>query len=187
MPKIVKDEQVFRAVMQVMMARGYDGATTKRIAAAAGVSEVTLFRKFGSKAELVRQAVEYIAAQADFESVICYSGDVYADLYRIVERYRMLVGTYGDFMAVLIPEMRRHPELQSAMGRPMGVMQGIAALLARYQEEGVLRREHPLQAAAGLLAPLVFFAMARGTSLADQLPVVDVKAHVRLFLEGRWE
>ncbi len=54
MPKVIADMQIFQAVMEIIAARGYAGATTRQIAEAAGVSEVTLFRKYGSKAELVK-------------------------------------------------------------------------------------------------------------------------------------
>ncbi|GAB4524836.1 MAG: TetR/AcrR family transcriptional regulator [Anaerolineales bacterium] len=185
MPKIIRDEDVFRAVMQVIIARGYDGASTRQLAAAAGVSEVTLFRKYGNKAELVRRAVAHIAAEMNFETTVHYTGDVAADLRRVVERYQQLMSTYGRFMAVFLAEMRRHPELAEAMTRPMAVMQSIAALIARYQDEGVLRQENPIHSATALLGPLVYFAMARGTFFESQMPPMDPETHVRHFLEGR--
>ena len=52
MPKVVEDEKIYSAAMQTVIERGYSGATTKQIAGAADISEVTLFRKYGSKAEI---------------------------------------------------------------------------------------------------------------------------------------
>ncbi|RME48079.1 MAG: hypothetical protein D6796_06795 [Caldilineae bacterium] len=121
----------------------------------------------------------------NFEAAVRYTGDVTADLLRIVERYLMLMRAHGEFMAVLIPEMHRHPELRDAMARPLRVMQAIAELLARYQQKGVLRQEHPLHSAAALLGPLVYFAMARGTTFEAQIPPMKPETHVRHFLEGR--
>ena len=63
MPKILADEQIFSAVMQVVSSRGYSGSTTKQLADAANISEVTLFRKYGSKAQLVKQAISFILDQ----------------------------------------------------------------------------------------------------------------------------
>lgn len=185
MPKQVDEAQIFRAVMQEVLAKGYDGATTRAMARAAGVSEVTLFRRYGSKAGLVRRAVEFLAEQMRFEEVVAYTGDVEADLVRVVRRYQQLVAEYGDFLAVLIPEFRRHHELTPALAQPMAVMGRLAALLARYQEEGVLRPESPWHAVAGLLGPLVYFAMARGTLFEPPLPPLEAEEHVRRFLEGR--
>lgn len=185
MPKIVRDEDVFQAVMRVIIARGYAGATTRELAKAASVSEVTLYRKYGTKGQLVRQAIRAIADQMDLESVTRYSGDVHRDLLAIVTRYQKLAEQYGQFLAVLIPEIRRHPELVEALDRPMGIMRSIADLLARYQAEGVLQPEPPLHAVAALLGPLVYFAMIRDTAFAQQIPTIDLDQHVTHFLEGR--
>ena len=45
------------AAAQVFADSGYHGATTRRIAAAAGVNEIALFRHFGSKVVLLREAL----------------------------------------------------------------------------------------------------------------------------------
>lgn len=185
MPKIVRDERVFEVVMHAIMTRGYDRSTTRQMAKAAGVSEVTLFRKYGSKAELVTQALRTIAERVDFESVVQHSGDVFQDLLGIVRRYQELTATYGQFLSTLIPEMQRHPALRTAMERPLSVTRTIGALLVRYQEAGILRQEHPMHSVAALLGPLVYFAMARGTAFEAQIPPIDPAAHVRRFLEGR--
>src|SRR5690242_701028 len=50
-------EQLLTAALKVFAAAGTRGATTRRIAQEAGVNEVTLFRHFGSKEALIRQAV----------------------------------------------------------------------------------------------------------------------------------
>ena len=45
----ISDKQILDAALDVMAERGYTGATTRQMAAAAGINEVTLFRRFGSK------------------------------------------------------------------------------------------------------------------------------------------
>ena len=40
---------------------GYHGATTRRISVEAGVNEITLFRHFGSKDALLRDAIDHAA------------------------------------------------------------------------------------------------------------------------------
>ena len=72
MPKVIADLQIFQAVMETISERGYVGATTRQIADTAGVSEVTLFRKYGTKAELVKRAVAALIEQTDFESATHY-------------------------------------------------------------------------------------------------------------------
>src|SRR5574339_309511 len=50
-------EQLLQAALKVYSTSGVRGATTKRIAQAAGVNEVTLFRHFGSKDALLQEAL----------------------------------------------------------------------------------------------------------------------------------
>ena len=57
MPKIVKDEDIYSAVIQVITEKGYVGATTRQMAEAADVSEVTLFRKYGSRYDLYNRGI----------------------------------------------------------------------------------------------------------------------------------
>jgi len=56
--------RILDAAARVYAEYGYRGATTRRIAVAAGVNEVTLFRTFGSKAALIDEAVRSCAASA---------------------------------------------------------------------------------------------------------------------------
>jgi len=51
-------DKLILAAIDLIAEQGYDGTTTKEIAAAAGVSEVTLFRHFGSKQALLVAAFE---------------------------------------------------------------------------------------------------------------------------------
>jgi len=52
-------ERLLRAAREVFDAEGFRGATTRRIAARAGVNEVTLFRHFANKEELIGAALEW--------------------------------------------------------------------------------------------------------------------------------
>lgn len=185
MPKIIDDENVYRAAMQIVIERGFARATTKQIAEAAGVSEVTLFRKYASKSELVRQAIMATAEQMDFTGASNYTGDVAADLQRVVEAYQDLSAQHGQFITTLIGEIARHPELGDLLDAPLQLMEGVAALLARYQAEGFLQPELPLQAVAALLGPLMIANMIRQANAAVSLPPLDAARHVELFLNGR--
>jgi len=185
MPKIVRDEDIFRAVIRVIVLRGYAGATTKEMAEAANVSEMTLFRKYETKAQLVKLAISSIADQMDFESATQYSGDLYADLFAVVERYQNLASEYGHFLSVLMPDLGRYPEMAEVMERPMGIMRSVGMLVARYQAEGQLRVENPFHTVSALLGPLVYIPMLRGSVLDSNLPSMDLAEHVKNFLGGR--
>lgn len=50
------EEKILQATLTVLAREGYDKATTRKIADEAGVCELTLFRKFKNKENLVRSA-----------------------------------------------------------------------------------------------------------------------------------
>ncbi len=186
MPKIINDEQIYKAAMQVIMEKGYTGATTKQIAEVADISEVTLFRKYGNKAELIRQAITAMAEQLNFEAAARYTGDVEADLQRVVETYQGSAEKNGQFIYTIMSEIGRNPELAEVISTPMNMMRNIGQLLTRYQEEGVLKAEHPMHALAGLLGPLIATNMLRNATDEMLMPPPDLVNHVAVFLNGRF-
>ena len=55
-------DKLLEAAARVFAETGYRGATTRRIAHEAGVNEVTLFRHFGSKGDLIQEALHGFGA-----------------------------------------------------------------------------------------------------------------------------
>ena len=185
MPKIIEDVDIFQAVMKVVSVRGYSGATTREMAEAASVSEVTLFRKYGSKLELVKQAIAHIVKQSGFDEAISYTGDLEADLLRVVEAYRTSAMRYGLFFSALLADFTRHPELSESMNAPLTIFKSVGELIARYQDDGKLREEKPEHAVAALLGPLIYGNMISHAYPDGQYPPIHGKEHLKSFLSGR--
>lgn len=185
MPKVIDDEKIFNAVMQTIIERGYAGATTKVLADAASMSEVTLFRKFGSKSELVKRAIQALVERTDFESATRYTGDVHADLIRVLQAYQGSVVMHEKFFASLFSEISHNPELADSFSQPLALFRSIGELLSRYQKDGLLRKEHPSHAVASLLGPLVYTAMMRNSMPGNAIPPIDLEEHIGRYLEGR--
>ena len=186
MPKIITDMHIFQAVLEIIAERGYAGATTRQIAEFAGVSEVTLFRKYGTKAELVRRAIRALIEQTEFEASTQYTGDIRADLLRVLSAYQEAVIMHERFFFVLFAELNRTPELADSFSQPFGLFQSIGELLSRYQSEGVLKSENPLHSAASLLGPLIYFSMIAHSVGDTSMPSIELKIHIQHFLEGRF-
>jgi AcrR family transcriptional regulator len=185
MPKILNDEDIYRAVLETVIKQGYAGATTKQMAEAAEINEVTLFRKYGNKAQLVHLALGAMAADIDLEQAAIYTGDVSADLFRVVETYQETAEQYGQFFYNVLLEIPRHPDLAPSLDMPLNMINDVSDLLARYQADGVLVQEHPLQSVAALWGPLMITNMLRNVSPEVSLPPVDLARHVDQFLNGR--
>ncbi len=185
MPKIIANEEIFQAVLQVVSECGYARATTKQMAEAANVSEVTLFRKFDSKRQLIKQAVTSIITQTDFDTATQYSGDVSVDLLRVVQAYQDSAVKHGQFIFIMLSELPRYPELRDLLSSPFNIFASISKLIVRYQSEGVIRPEHPMHAIAALLGPLIYVSMTQKALAETSIPPLDLENHVANFLEGR--
>lgn len=183
MPKILDNEKIYQAVMQVVSERGYTGATTKQMADAADISEVTLFRKYSSKAQLVKEAISSIIGQTNLVSAVQYTGDINADLTRIVEAYQDLVVKHGDFITSLFSELSRHPELVDSIDESINIFLTMGELITRYQEEGKLQKGHPLHILAILLGPIMYTAMMRKAIRKPPLPPLDLSTHLTRFFK----
>lgn len=57
------EEKIIRATFDIVQREGLQKATTKKIAAEAGVNEVTIFRKFENKKNLIKKTKEYYTKQ----------------------------------------------------------------------------------------------------------------------------
>lgn len=62
------EDKILRAFLSLAAERGMSVITTRDIAAAAGVNEVTLFRRFGGKAALAREAVRRFSPAAELDA-----------------------------------------------------------------------------------------------------------------------
>lgn len=185
MPKIVEDEFIFRTVIRIMAEKGYKGATTKQMAEASGVSEVTLFRKYGSKKELVKNAIFFIIDQSNLQFAARYTGDLEADLKRITRVYKNAVIEHGDFVSTLVMELQRDKELSELMDVPKKVFMSFGELIMRYQKERKLQKEHPLQSISTLLGSLMYTYLLGKSLPINELLEIDLDLHVDRFLNGR--
>jgi AcrR family transcriptional regulator len=183
-PKVTDEGRVFAVAIDRLMSHGYDGATTRDIAEGAGVNEVTLFRRYGSKAGLFERAIAARLAETPLNGVQ-YTGDLVADLEAVVQAYLLTNEAHGDIIPMILIEMPRHADLRSSIGAPWRNLQGIFAIVRRYQEAGRLLDESPLLTVSSLLGPIMISQMLRRANLALPAPTVDPKAHVAAFLRGR--
>ncbi len=184
MPKIITDQQILDAALEVIARQGYAGATTREIAAVAGINEVTLFRRFENKQKLLTAAVEQ-EAEIFAAASIKYTGDVQADLEHVVRFYQGLARKRGRVIGMLLSEIPRQPELLDVLKTPLAIIANIANMLQRYQQEGDLVAEPPMQAFIALIGP-IFMGGVLGTIQPSAFNVpFDAPAYVQRFLKGR--
>jgi AcrR family transcriptional regulator len=184
MPKVVDETGIFSAALDILISHGYEGATTQKIAESAGVNEVTLFRRYGSKAGLFEKVIERQLSDTPLNK-LHYSGNLETDLLAIVEAYIQTNETHGNIIPILLIEMPRYPDLQRSFNTPWRNIQAILRTIQRYQEQGLLKDESPLASLSALIGPILAIQMLRHAKLDLPVPAIDPKAHVEAFLDGR--
>lgn len=177
---------ILEAALSVVGERGLKGATTRLIAQRADVNEVTLFRRFGTKTNLIQAAIanRFAAARQEF---LGYTGDVEADLVRLALGYQHALEQFGSAARVIIAEVPYDEELAGSIQGPQQFVGAMVAMLSRYQAEGVLRRESPQTLIPAFIGPMMMPYVTRFlTDSTGLLPFeFDAREHVRGFLYGR--
>jgi AcrR family transcriptional regulator len=175
--------QLVTAALETIEEEGLGAATTRRIAERAGVNEVTLFRHFGSKAALLEAALAEEATLLAGSATVP-SGDLKADLERLVRAYMKMLARRSRLLSIAYAEISHGPEFATVVQRQAAALGRIAALVAHYQQLGQLTAEPEFTAAAALIGPLVFCSLV-GSTAPGLLPPIDPTDYVRAFLSGR--
>jgi len=168
--------------LELLSERGYKGATTRAIAERAGVAEVTLFRRFGSKANLIAAAVRRVGDA--FEKVaMSPSGDLRADLLELASSYQQQFEAAGAAVFALAVEASRVTKLQEALHQALGPrIKALYDFFSQYQRQGELRGgeiEIMVNAFFGPIVGAAFFQRTTGLG-----PRFDLEEHVDGFIRG---
>ncbi|WP_219512367.1 TetR/AcrR family transcriptional regulator [Nonomuraea ceibae] len=117
------DAAILRAAVDLLAERGADQTSIEAIARRAGVTKVTVYRRWRSKEELLAQAIE--TARADLPHV----ADTEGSLPEVIER---LLPRWGEMLA--------EPRFRALSARLLAAGAGHPALLEAYRKHHVLPR-----------------------------------------------
>jgi AcrR family transcriptional regulator len=175
------------AAAQVFSESGYRGATTRRIAAVAGVNEITLFRQFGSKDALMREAI----ARCREGAVVTLPeepADPVRDLTDFARAHLTRMRERRAFIRTSMAEVEEHPDIMEPENSPPALAaKALSGYLRRLRERGTTRAEFDECVAATMLMG-VLFADAMGRDIMRDMfprdPEATLEEYVRLFLRG---
>lgn len=150
----------------------------------AGVSEVTLFRRYGNKASLLGQAIDHQWRGVPLAD-LSPSDDLEADLLAIVTAYLETNRLRGAIVPALLVELARSTELRKPFAAALKNIGRLTGIVAHHQAAGRLGPEDPMTTLTALIGPLLVREMFRRAGVGRVRRAFDVQAHVRAFLEGR--
>ncbi|KOV78071.1 TetR/AcrR family transcriptional regulator [Nocardia sp. NRRL S-836] len=179
----VSDQTVFDALLGVIAQHGYERATTRVIADAAGINEATLFRRFGSKENLLRLAVRsnFTGFSLDLDEP---GDDVAADLLTILSYYTRLYETRGGVVLTLMREAKFSPEVAAVLTEPETLLEKVDAVILHHQRRGALVVEPPRHTFFALVGPVMMRSIARRVDQRATQAPADPEVVVRRFLRG---
>ena len=180
--------RILEAARKVFADFGFRGATTRRIADAAGVNEVTLFRIFGSKAALISEALNTGATETAGPSLPDVPDDPERELTAWCRAQLQHLRASSALIRTSMGEAEERPELSAcACDAPTRASQGLMAYLTRLRKQGRIAPDVPLQAAVAMLMGSLFAdAMGRDmmTGVFPQPMEAAPRMYARLLLRA---
>lgn len=136
--------RILQASLDLFSKRGYVGTTTREIARAAEVTEVTLFRHFSSKEKLFEEVVCEYLPSPDFKQLV-----LMAEKMEYRHALEMIANTFFEdlrknkaLIQIMYSESRRYFELMERVY--LALIKNLTELLAKYfeglQQNGTIRK-----------------------------------------------
>lgn len=150
-------ERIIQAALEVFGETGYLGATTRRIAQEAGVNEVTLFRHFGSKEELIREAIQSVMDAVSFAALPEEPVDPEQELAEWSRDQMRHMYETRALIRTCMGECQKYAEFADCAGeRPRRVHTELTRYLLSLQRSGLAEQDFDANFAASMLMGALF-------------------------------
>jgi len=183
-------QRILEAAERVFSRDGFQGATTREIAREAQVNEVTLFRHFRTRDDLLRETILYrsIAPEDLAGPENSWKSDLPGQLEKYVRKYYSLLLEREALVRAVVGEGRLlPPAVREAVLEKLAPMR--AALIERLQlarNAGWIRSNVDLGCAVDILRDTVHTGMLRHTMYGSDGYSVDtyLRTVVAIFIQG---
>ena len=178
------DASIVQATLAVLLEEGYRGLTMEQVRARAGVGKATLYRRYGSKQDLVAEAIRHLNQPIDRPD----TGSVRADILAVVRS--VLAGAervgFASFVPRLLAESAGDREMHAIfyanLVAPRRAVMG--EVLRRGVARGELRADLDVELAIDLLTgPWVYRLLIAGGD-ASAVYALDPSGLLDLILAG---
>jgi AcrR family transcriptional regulator len=181
-------DQLLESAARLYAEAGYRGATTRRIAMQAGVNEITLFRHFGSKDALIREAIARAGSSIEAQALPDPPRDPSRELKEWAKAHIAALRKRRSLIRTCMGEIEEHPGLFSRENTAPGVAaKALCKYLRRLRETGQAKAQFDEVAASTMLMG-VLFADAMGRDIMPDMyrnePDHALDEYIRLFLRS---
>lgn len=183
-------QRIIKAAAEVFSANGYARTTTRSLAIAAGITEVTLFRHFGNKEKLFTAVIESYGGSTlagQFEAQL--TGDYRSDLHTIGLRFMRITLERSSIIRMMFCEAEHFPELAQALAlNPRQFRQMLSRYLSQQVERGTIRPINTDAAAQAFWGMIFAYSLIVDTLKegipGDMTPEEAVTHFVNIFIDG---
>jgi AcrR family transcriptional regulator len=186
--------RILEAARRVYSQFGWRGATTRRIAEAAGVNEVTIFRQFGTKDALLDAVMMHSASDDSILPLPSVPAHPEQELTQWVLAHHTRLCEMREMIRQMMGQAAERPEVASCAGHgPCGAAALLREYVVRMRREGWLQRgpgsTPPADVSAGVAMLMgAMFADAMGRDVMPEMfpasPQHAIGSYVRLFLRA---
>lgn len=179
---------ILNAAAEVFSQHGFRGSTTRRIADAASVNEVTIFRYFGSKEALLQEAIRHSAGSAFFSSLPKEPVDPARELTQWCSALMSQVHSRRSMIRKCMGEMEERPEISGCAAQaPVMATNELCAYFKLLKTAGFTDEEFDATGAAAMLIGALFHDAMGRDLMPDVYPKPASKAagrYARLMLRA---
>lgn len=185
-------QKILQAGLKLFSERGYLGATTKEIAAQAGIAEVTLFRYFPSKEKLFEEVINTYSFLPRLKELITEISerDYRESLILIAKRFLEVLNTRRDLIRIMHSEMQRYPDKIKKIHENLveETLKTLSSYFEGLQNQGILKRFVPLYGARAFLGMFFSYFYAQQIkglkTFQEQDEEKTITTYVDIFVSG---
>ncbi len=180
------EDKILDATIKLLDKDGLKGATTKRIASEAGVNEITLFRKFHKKEQLLKAAKKRSASrfleELDLLFKIDDSGDIKTYLITIWKNASKMIDKRINLIRISMEEVRDIPFEEKVLPKiSRMIIEHLVNYFQKKIDQGLIRNIDPEVAALNIFS--IVFQIDIVWKIYDQKPPVNYESIMENFLE----
>ena len=185
-------QKLLKATLKMISEKGYLGATTREIARQAGVTELTLFRHFGTKEQLFEELLQSYTFLPKLRELLPELDSLPYDeaLTLVATRFLLTLKERKSMLKIFFSEIHLYPDrIKRIYISFLDEMRStLASYFAALQKKGVLRQVSAETAAAAFFGMLFNYfrseEIMKENGMTRQRMEKRVKEFVDIFIHG---